>query len=216
MNILKKLLLSIIPKISDTEYCNLYSSRKVLKNDDMNKNNNHFYDTDIWGLVNEKLKYFLQKGQTIYGEVVGYTPSCQMIQKNYDYKCLPGTFDFYIYRITSTNIDGKVVEWSMKMVQDWCKENGIKAVPQVYYGYAKDLFPELDVENHWNENFLEKLKEKYLEKDSVYCNNKVPEEGIVLRVEKNIIEPMKLKSLKFLEHETNLLDSGEVDIESDN
>lgn len=78
---------------------------------------------------------------------------------------------------------------------------------------AEDLF-DLDVHNHWNENFIDKLREKYLEKDSVLCKNKVPEEGIVLRREVTNIDVYKLKANRFLQKETQELDKGTIDIES--
>ena len=49
------------------------------------------------------------------------------------------------------------------------------------------------------------------------CNNKVPEEGIVVRKESLFsCDSYKLKSFRFLEFETKQLDKGESDIESEN
>jgi hypothetical protein len=49
------------------------------------------------------------------------------------------------------------------------------------------------------------------------CNNKVPEEGIVVRKESLFsCESYKLKSFSFLEKESKELDKGVIDIESDN
>lgn len=86
-------------------------------------------------------------------------------------------------------------------------------IDELYYGKAKDLF-DLSVNEHWHENFLQALRDKYLEKDSVLCNNKVPEEVIVLRREVSEIDVYKLKSVNFLQRETKMLDKGEADIES--
>ena len=49
------------------------------------------------------------------------------------------------------------------------------------------------------------------------CENKVPEEGIVVRVE-DLFEckSYKLKSFRFLEFESNELDKGVADVESAN
>ena len=158
-------------------------------------------------------------------------PTGSRIQGDWDYKCVydPNTynyrdmsahamydaklFDIVIYRITTTNIDGKVYEYSAKQVKDWCIENGLHHVTELYYGYAKDLF-DLDPAQHWNENFIDALRETYLEGDSILCNNKVPEEGIVLRREVSNIDVYKLKSNRFLQKETKELDKGVIDIES--
>lgn len=53
-----------------------------------------------------------------------------------------------------------------------------------------------------------------MEKDSVLCKNKVPEEGIVLRREVTNIDVYKLKANRFLVKETQELDKGAIDIES--
>ena len=217
----EKALKSLGVDVVDTQYDYLYASRKVIKNAELNSGNSHFYGEDIWGLADAKVREFLQDGMTIYGEIVGYLPSGGAIQKDYDYGCAHNTFEIYIYRITYTNTSGKVFEFSAKQVQDWCKTTGLNAVSQLYYGYASDLYTlltGLDVEDDlddWRINFLKALKKQYNEADCFMCSNKVPEEGVVLRIEKNKFEAYKVKSVRFLERETKLLDKGEVDIESE-
>ena len=63
---------------------------------------------------------------TIYAEIAGYLPA---IQKDYDYGCLTGQHKIFVYRITQTNVDGKVYEFSARQVQEWCKLNGLTPVP---------------------------------------------------------------------------------------
>ena len=207
-------------KIIDYEYDNIYSSRRVIKNDiiDMNK---LFYDIDIWGLANNKLKEYLKDGMTIYAEIAGFLPNGGYIQKPFDYGCDPGTFELYIYRITYTNMSGDVFEFSYKQMKDWCEEKGLKVVPCFFYGQAYDLFDweerghseYYDNDLDFGTNLLNVIKTKYLEKDCYICKNKVPAEGIVLRPEKNEFEAFKAKSFKFLEMESKQLDNGENDIE---
>lgn len=199
--------------VKDTEYGNLYSSRTVLKNANPDKNNNHYYGVDIWGLANEKLKDFLAPGMTIYGEIVGYLPSGAMIQKGFDYSCKEKEFDTYIFRITYTTPSGHVIEMAATQVQEWCKNNGLKAVQQYYYGDAWRLSHKTKEEFNQSE-FLEYLKSTYLEKECWDCFHKVPDEGIVLRIEGLEFDAVKLKSWNFLQFETKQLDSGEQDIET--
>lgn len=215
------------------EYYKFCSSRKVVKDPKLNPGlTKGYYDYDIWNLAFEVVKDFLQKGMTIYAEIVGYMPNGGYIQSGYDYQCVydpkvyeyakmtprqmydAKLFNIIVYRITYTNIDGKVYEFSTQQVKEFCAKYQINSVKELYYGRAKDLFPNIDVENHWHENFLAKLRNTYLEKQSVLCNNKVPEEGIVLRKEVSDIEVYKLKAIAFLERETKMLDKGEADIES--
>lgn len=201
------------------QYDYLYASRKVIKNEILNPDANHFYGTNIWELAHEKVKDHLQKGMTFYYEVVGYLPNGGMIQKDYDYGYEIASnepFGVYIYRITSTNVDGKVIEFSAKQVQDFCKKNGLNAVPELFYGYAKEFSDERMTEENWREKFLDTLKQRYNEKDCYMCKTKVPEEGIVVRVEGLEFEAYKQKSNRFYERETKLLDEGVEDIESEN
>ena len=72
-------------RIDNTEYDYIYASRKVIKNEELNPNAQHFYNEDIWGIAHNELKDFLSKGMTFYYEIVGYLPSGRMIQKDYDY-----------------------------------------------------------------------------------------------------------------------------------
>lgn len=96
------------------------------------------------------------------------------------------------------------------------KDKGLTPVTELYYGYAKDLYP--DVSEHWNENFIQRLAEDknfFMEELSPECHNDVPHEGIVIRIEDGLSGAYKLKCNRFLFAESKALDKGEVDIESD-
>lgn len=238
--------------IVDTIYDNIYSSRKVIKNQYEDNLKNGFYDVDIWGIANNYLKEYLQNGLTLYYEIVGYLPSGSMIQKDYDYGCInplelwnrkdfkseadyhkeymngkddKKSVKIFIYRITYTNPSGKVFEFSFKQVQDWCKERSLELIPQFYYGKVSEyykLFEGIEnkekrrkiqnlfkkEDNSWKSQFLEDMKSLFNEKDCFMCNNPVPEEGIVIRIEKNTNEAYKLKSNRFYARETALMDKG--------
>lgn len=202
----------------ETKYDHIYSSRKVIKNEELNPNVQHYYNEDIWGIAHNELKDYLQKGMTFYYEIVGFLPNGGNIQKDYDYGCEPIKHAIYIYRITSTNVDGKVIEFSAKQVQDFCKKNGLNAVPELYYGYAKDLHITLSKfnEEQFQLEFLNRIKLNYNEKDCYMCSNKVPEEGCVIRIEGNELEAYKVKSERFYQRETAQLDKGESNIEDEN
>lgn len=98
------------------------------------------------------------------------------------------------------------------------KDKGLIPVEQLYYGYAKKLYPELDETEHWNENFIQKLandKRFHMEELSPTCHNDVPHEGIIIRIENGLSEAYKLKCFRFLGEESKSLDKGEIDIEAD-
>ena len=215
LNWFEKILKRFGVKVQETEYDMVYSSRKVIKNGTRQNELQHYYSSDIWGTAAKYLQPTLEPGITLYLEIVGFVDSGQYIQPKYDYGCDPGKYDIYVYRITHTDSDGRIFEYSPAQVDEYCKRKGIKAVETFYYGKAGDLF-DVDVENHWHQNFLQKMCETYLEKDCSLCKNKVPDEGVVLRRDvPNAIDVYKLKSFKFLLGETALLDNENfVDMES--
>ena len=210
--ILKKLGVNII----DTEYDYIYSSRKVIKNDNLNKNAQHFYNENIWEIAHKELEPFLKKGMTIYAEIAGFLPDGGYIQKQYDYGCESGKHKVFIYRITQTNVDGQVLEYSPKQVQEFCRLNHLTPVPELFYGQAKEFSDEKMTRENWENLFLETLQKKYTDKDCYICKNQVPEEGVVIRKDKLDLEVYKLKSSRFFEFETKELDKGEVNIEEEN
>lgn len=230
MNWAERLLKKLGFKLLETEYDMIYSSRKVIKNDGVGSPN-HYYKEDIWKLAAEALKDFLSDGMTVYAEIVGYTPLGKSIQGGYDYGCHPNPYNgekdnykIYIYRITHTNWAGQTFEFSAKQVQQWCKYMGLRAAPEYFYGKAGELvgtvvadgegYKELSLEE-WRNMLLTKLQNSYnMEENCELCENKVPAEGLVVRVERLDYEAYKLKAFRFSERETKQLDKGEIDIET--
>ena len=47
-------------KVVEEEYDYIYSSRKVIKNEALNPNAQHYYNEDIWGMAHKELESFLQ------------------------------------------------------------------------------------------------------------------------------------------------------------
>lgn len=213
------------------DYDYLYSSRTVIKNQFYNKNvTPGFYGVDVWKYADDIIRPMLQQGMTVYYEILGFLPNGGYIQKGYDYGCVPPKegelytydkhFKIFIYRVTLTNPKGNVHEFSAQEVQQWCYNNGLTAVRQLYYGYAFQLYPEIVHEvDTWNDSFLQKLandKDFYMECNSPICINEVPHEGIVIKIENMKSEAFKLKCFRFLDKEGKSLDKGESNIEDEN
>lgn len=210
-------------------YDSVYSSRTVIKNQYINKKaDGGYYNTDVWGEYNELLKGKIEKGMTVYGEIFGYiTNDTKMIQKDYDYGCAVGTNKFMPYRITSETDNGKKYEWNVSEVKDWTEKliddypeikDRIQVIPILYHGTLQDLYPNLDVHNHWNENVLEALKNDKehlgMELLEPMCKNKVYREGVVVRIDNDpIAESFKIKSNGFYGYEQKAVDEGTVDME---
>lgn len=222
------------------QYDYLISSRNVVLNAEFESK--AYYGTGDYSsrmAAHEVIKPHLVKGMTVYYEIVGYTNEGKAWMKrggkDMDYGCTPSTTEYiegvnykiYIYRITLTNVDGIVHEFSPLEVQTWCKNHNLRACEQFYYGPAGDLYPDLYqtinsedrlyVEN-WNMQFIEHLandKDFYMEEYSPDCVNKVPHEGIVLKKDDMVSRAWKLKTFLHLKGEQTDLDNGESNIEDE-
>ena len=210
---------------TNIKYDYLYSSRSVIKNATETTNPGGYYSCDIWAEADKIIRPHLQKGMTIYYEIVGFLPTGKYIQKNYDYGCIPPEagepfthekhFKVRVYRITMVNVDGYIHEFSAKEVQEWCKANDLTPVTEYYYGYAKDLYNIL-VDDNWTDTFWDTMandKNFYMERNSPSCSNKVPYEGLVIKKEDMRSRAWKLKCFAFLNGEQKELDAGEENIE---
>lgn len=208
----------------------LYSSRKVLKNSNINlelNNNDGFYGEDIWGVVAKEVSGLIPKNWTLYGEILGYTSSGKEIQPNFDYGCKVGEHKFYVYKIAVVNSDGKVIYLTDKQISEYCEQVGLLYKDTfIYYGYASDYFKKLNKKHkivdrynfknlgNFHRNFLEMLEKEHNEKQCYMCSNNVPEEGIILRVDNlNEYQAFKLKSKSFLLMESSQSEKNIFNIE---
>jgi hypothetical protein len=173
------------------------------------------YTDDVWGVIAAELDEEIPEGFSVYGEIVGYTPGGATIQKNYDYGVTKGECEFRVYRITYNNGENThELEWYE--IEEFCYDHGLRTVPVYYTGEAKDMFPEIPVDDNWRDNFLAKLKEVHLDKDCDLCTTGVVNEGVVLRIENNPKRiALKFKSPKFVIKESEARDNNEVDMEEE-
>lgn len=119
--------------------------RVVLKN----------YDSGFYGDDNFRLKWHnffvdkLQKGETVYYEILGYTHGTQLIMSEcnnkktndkefikqygettkFTYGCNEGENIVFVYRMTMTNEDGYVCEYPTELTKLRCEQIGINFVP---------------------------------------------------------------------------------------
>lgn len=217
LNWYEKILVNLGVNISTEEYGPVYSSRKVVKNEFETKDHNHYYGYDLWADIKDQIFHLIPNGYTLYGEYIGFDKNGKMIQKDFDYGCDERTGKIYVYRITVTNTAGQVIELDDLQIQQFCDKAGLLYSDTfMYYGQARDRYPHLEVNSHWNQNFIEMLEADYNEKDCYMCKNIVPEEGIIVRVQDMFdYKAYKLKSARFLEKETKDLDTGVIDIETE-
>lgn len=210
--------------VYDQKYNLVYASRNTIKNEYINPNQRigGYYDDDVWGHWAEKLEGLIPKDYHIYGEIVGYNPHGKPIQGKgeniFDYGCEPGQSKLMVYRITIGKDEVEIPD--VIKFGEYLKEHlgdEIVEFPLLYHGTLQNLYPDLDVQNHWHENVLERLKvdERFnMEQFEKMCVHKVPVEGFVLRKANDpVSEAWKLKTTEFRLWERGRVDAGEVDME---
>jgi hypothetical protein len=174
--------------------------------------------------INATKNIKLNKGEVIYGELVGYTENGAPIMAQqdttklkdkglvkrfgnlitYKYGCNPGCCKLYIYRITYVNEDGMQIDLPWVDVVKRCKELGLETVPHI--------------ETFIFDGDYEALKKKVntltdgesgMEVFPSVLDNTHIEEGVVLRVESPEYKTywLKAKNTIFLILEGVLKDS---------
>jgi hypothetical protein len=221
----ERILRKIGVPIQETVHGLTYSSRKMVKavNGVDKANGIHYYGEDIWGVVAKEVSNKIPNSYTIYGEIVGYTPTGSHIQaasggRSYHYGCEVGQHKLMVYRVITTNIDGKTIELSWPQLGEFCNKYGFERVKELFYGKITDIVPwdaSMDMRD-WQNNVLKYLEVNFVHDQMCpYNDNKIPAEGIVVRVDQlEECRSFKLKNFKFLEDETKLNDAGVVDIET--
>ncbi len=193
-------------KVIRQEHDYVFGSRKVIK-DINNPNQNHFYGTDLWTEEGKKLEGSLPAGFVLYGELIGWT-SGGPIQKNYTYKVPAGTCDLYIYRVAFVNDDGFICDLSWDQTVEFCKDRGIKTVPELWRGKHKDF----QVSEFIDKRFT---NEGYAGVVPLEDNPDLVDEGVCIRVDGIAPYILKAKSPIFLQHESQMLDEEAVDVEAE-
>lgn len=228
LNVLQRLAKWVGFPVKDKDYYVIYASHRVIKNEEINPLvTEGFYGVDIWKPVYELLKDALTEGQSIYGEVVGYVNGTnEMIQPDRDYGCKPGEWKFMIYRITTTDETGNVVEWDVSKIVTWVTEmckcfsdlsEHLIAPVVLYSGKLSDMYnidPELD---DWSDKFIDAVANDVdrlgMELDEPLCNIVGPREGVVFRI---CDKAYKFKSKRHCLLESERADKGYINIEDNN
>lgn len=193
-------------KVAETEHDYVYGSRKVIK-DVNNPNQNHFYGSDLWSEEGAKLQGSLPEGFVVYGELVGWSAVGTPLQKNYTYQVPDGTCDLYIYRIAFVGDDGFICDLSWDQVREFCKDRGLKTVPELWRGKHKDFV----VEDYLDKRFRD---EGYI--NAIPLDKESPvDEGVCIRVDGIAPYILKAKGEQFYAHETKMLDEEALDMEAE-
>lgn len=195
LNWFEKILSKFKIKIEKTIYKHIYSSRKKL-----------FNTEELYKIALEENKSSLQKGITLYGEIVGYYPDGKQIQKGYKYNCLEKEHKLFIYRITYTNIDGFTFDFNQDQLTKYCENNSLNTVPILYKGKINEFLSLKKEPKDLHNIFLEKVKEKF---PHYNLEEGVPNEGVIVRIDYPFkTNALKYKTFEFLLNETNSLNEN--------
>lgn len=160
----------------------------------------------------------LMKGETVYYEVVGYqecgTPimgSCNNKKMGTDYVkqygqetvfsygCDVGQSKLYVYRMTLTNEDGYVVEYSPDYMRYRCNQIGVSCVPVFWKGYLTE------------QNNIKDLAEQYYDGPDPIDKTHI-REGVVCRiVNRPVFTAYKHKNYNFKMLSGIIIDNGNLD-----
>ena len=175
----------------------------------------------------------LWKGETVYYEVVGFTTSGAPIMASannsklqdkefikqygketvFSYGCAPCQSDIYVYRMTMTNEDGEVVEYTPDFMRYRCEQMGVKTVPVFWKGIIPEFEDRIYVDRNDNDECDEgetiyvkptNAGEWVMNLASQYIDGADPigkthlREGVVVRIiNKPTFTAYKLKSFEF-------------------
>lgn len=206
-------------KVQEEEYDYVVASRRTLKSVGFEElpNKNHFFtEGDLWSEVAKKnLEGKLNKGEAVYYEIIGKTYGGSEIQGGYSYGLDEPRI--YIYRISNINPQGVEVDLSREQMEYRASQLDLFTCPLLFEGTVSEFiatygskYLQLSVDEALEKTFYNEL----LEKPSI-LDPSVVEEGFCIRIEDEQYKPtiLKVKSKKFLEHETKAMDKELVDLE---
>lgn len=192
--------------VKENEFAHIYGSRKVI-NDPNNPRSQHFYGSDIFSEEGAKYDELIPENFIVYGELIGWTSNGAPIQQNYTYRLPQGTNELYVYRVAIVTNQGMLIDLSWEQVKEFCRDRGLKSVPELWTGKHKYF----DVEEWVDTNYF---KNGY--KQAVPLDDKSPvDEGVCVRVDGLAPYILKAKGAKFFEHETKMIDQNAPDLEEE-
>lgn len=125
LNWFEKILKALHCYVQETEYGEIYSTRRVIQNKYINPfaRKAQVEPNNEYKAVYDEFIGYLDHGMTVYGEIVGYKPNGKCIQSpkgiDHDYGCKPSEHKFMPYRITELDENNEPVEWSVQQVREW-------------------------------------------------------------------------------------------------
>ena len=157
-----------------------------------------FYGSNAFRMPHAELfRGKLWKGETVYYEVTSYTPDGKPIMANgkvpkeyqnqygkvmeFSYGMKPGQSDMYVYRMTMTNEDGNVVEYTPDFMRYRCEQIGVKTVPVFWRGIIPENPASADDSTIEPGEWIKNVAERFYDGPDPIGKTHV-REGVVVRI----------------------------------
>lgn len=172
------------------------------------KDSSGFHGSDAYRHeILEQLKPHLNRGITVYYEIVGYVNGKPVMGTHdvtklkdkdyikkygktitYKYGNPEGQYSFFIYRVTVTTVDGVTVDLTPMQVQKWCNDRGLEGPlelvePITYDGDGKTFM-----------RLVKELTERPEVLTEDYRDHSHISEGVVVRVDSEALRPKFYKN----------------------
>jgi RNA ligase (TIGR02306 family) len=214
----ERALLRLGVPVKEYELGYVAGSRQVIK--EIDGNHQHYYAQDLWNEELDEIKHLIPANHIIYGEIVGWTGD-RPIQKGHTYQVSKGERKLLIYRVSLITESGELLDYSWDQVRRFCAERNLTHVPELWRGkkahFTVEEFSELDFHKEHILDIQAAGPGYYDTPLPIDPNGAGADEGIAIRVERGERVPylLKYKNASHYEYETKILDSGEVDLESE-
>jgi len=181
----------------------------ILKPQDSSKEGFHGSEAFRFEVM-EQLKSYLEKGISIYGEIVGFVNDKPIMPRHstdalkdkkfsnkygkeitYTYGCKEHEYKFHVYRITYLNHNNENVDFSQKQLEKWCQERNIP--------YTLEVYPQMVYDGNVSDlcNLVEQLTERPDVLTEDYTDPSHISEGIILRIDDGGLTPKFMKSKSY-------------------
>lgn len=204
----KEVINKLLPIFPTTQWEYTVGTRRVILD---NPEKEGFHGKEEYRFeVMEKLKPYLTKGMTVYGEIAGYVNGKPIMPNHdvsvlkdkkytkkygnsitYKYNCVETDYRFHIYRITLTTEGGEAIDLTQPQLVKWCEDRGFvpahDVIPSfVYYGGQDNL-----------DELVEALTERPEVLTEDYHDPSQISEGVIIRIDKSGLEPVFLKNKSY-------------------
>lgn len=193
-------------------------SRRTVKSVDLSaeEGKQHYYaDGDPWTRYADENKIAdrIPKDHIVFGELVGFSGKGAPIQKDYTYDCLDGETMLFVYRVAVVTADGLIVDYGHEQMEQWCAERGFSTAPILWRGRHDEFIADSWTERRYYDEWKDLTH--FRESPVPLSHPKLVDEGVCIRHDgPHGVYILKAKSPSFLEHETKVLDTGDVDLEA--